>query len=145
MAAVDSSRREGAVQTRLFPIVGLALVLSACVTSGAREDELTTTVRAYENTIRWGTIPAAYDFLRPDIAAAAELPKGLDEIKVTGYDRLTGLVPTDDERQRFRTSASIRYVHVDRQVERGITDPQVWEWDAEAKRWWRANPIPAFP
>jgi hypothetical protein len=133
------------VQTRLLPIVGLVLALSACVTSGAREDELTITVRAYESTIRWGKIAAAYDFLLPDIAATAEIPKGLDEIKVTGYDRLTGLIPTDEDRKRFRTSASIRYVHIDRQVERSITDQQVWEWDDDAKRWWRANPVPAFP
>ena len=133
------------MQTRLLPIVSLVLALSACVSSGAREDELTITVRAYESTIRWGKIAAAYDFLLPDIAATAEVPKGLDEIKVTGYDRLTGLMPTDEDRKRFRTSASIRYVHVDRQVERSITDQQVWEWDDEAKRWWRANPIPAFP
>lgn len=133
------------MQTRLLPIVSLVLALSACVSSGAREDELTITVRAYESTIRWGKIAAAYDFLLPDIAATAEVPKGLDEIKVTGYDRLTGLMPTDEDRKRFRTSASIRYVHVDRQVERSITDQQVWEWDDDAKRWWRANPIPAFP
>ena len=133
------------MKTRLFLILGLALGLSACVSSGARQDELTVTIRSYENTIRWGRIPAAYDFLRPDIAETAEIPPDLDQIKVTGYDRLTGLIPTDEERQRFRTSASIRYVHMDRQVERSITDPQVWEWDAEAERWWRANPIPAFP
>jgi hypothetical protein len=133
------------VKTRLFLILGLALGLSACVSSGARQDELTVTIRSYENTIRWGRIPAAYDFLRPDIAETAEIPPDLDQIKVTGYDRLTGLIPTDEERQRFRTSASIRYVHMDRQVERSITDPQVWEWDAKAERWWRANPIPAFP
>jgi hypothetical protein len=36
-------------------------------------------------------------------------------------------------------------VHLDRQVERSITDQQTWEWDEEAKRWWRTNPIPAFP
>jgi hypothetical protein len=133
------------VQTRLFLILGLALGLAACVSSAARQDELMVTIRSYENTIRWGRIPAAYDFLRPEIAETAEIPRDLDQIKVTGYDRLTGVIPTDEERQRFRTSASIRYVHLDRQVERSITDQQVWEWDAEAKRWWRANPIPAFP
>ncbi len=133
------------MRARLIPLLGLLLGLAGCVTSAARQDELTVTVRSYENTIRWGKIPAAYDFLRPEIAESAEIPDGLDQIKVTGYDRLTGLLPTDEERQRFRTSASIRYVHIDRQVERTITDQQVWEWDEEAKRWWRANPIPAFP
>jgi len=75
----------------------------------------------------------------------AEIPAGLDQIKVTGYDRLTGLLPTDEEKRSFRLMASIRYVHLDRQVERNITDQQTWEWDEEAKRWWRTNPIPAFP
>lgn len=133
------------MQTRPLLMAALALGLCACVTPGARQDELTATVRSYEKTIRWGRIPAAYEFLRPDLAEAVEIPKGLDAIKVTGYERLTGLIPTDEDRQHFRTSAIIGYVHVDRQVERTITDQQAWEWDAEAKRWWRANPIPAFP
>lgn len=131
--------------TRLILFLFLALGLSACLTSQARQDDLMVTVRSYENVIRWGKIPAAYDFLRPDLAGEAEIPTGLEQIKVTGYDRLTGLIPTDEEKQRFRVAATIRYVHIDRQVERSITDQQVWEWDAEAERWWRTNPIPAFP
>jgi hypothetical protein len=133
------------VQRRLIPTLGLILTLAACTTPGARQDELSNTVRAYENTIRWGRITAAYDFLQPEMAASVEIPQGLEEIKVTGYDRLGPLVPLDEDKLRFRTAAAIRYVHLDRQVERGITDQQVWEWDAEAKRWWRANPIPSFP
>jgi hypothetical protein len=133
------------VPSRLLPILGLILGLAACVTPGTRQDELTVTVRTYESTIRWGRIPAAYDFLRPDVAEGAEIPAGLDQIKVTGYERLTGLIPIDEDKQRFRATAAIRYVHVDRQVERSITDEQVWEWDGEAKRWWRTNPIPPFP
>jgi hypothetical protein len=133
------------VNTRLVPVLGLLLALSGCATSAARQDELMVTVRSYENVIRWGKIAAAYDFLRPDVAGGAEIPAGLDQIKVTAYDRLTGLLPTDEEKRRFRAMASIRYVHLDRQVERSITDQQTWEWDEEAKRWWRTNPIPAFP
>lgn len=130
---------------RLLVTLAFCLGLAACVTSGARQDDLMVTVRSYENVIRWGKIPAAYEFLRPDLAAEAQVPPGLDGIKVTGYDRLTGLIPADGEKKRFRVSAAIRYVHVDRQVERSLTDQQVWEWDDELDRWWRANPIPAFP
>jgi hypothetical protein len=133
------------VRSRLLVTLLVCLALAACVTSAARQDDLQVTVRSYENVIRWGKIPAAYDFLRPDLADEARVPDGLDQIKVTGYDRLTALIPADTEKKRFRTSATIRYVHLDRQVERSITDQQVWEWDDELERWWRANPVPAFP
>lgn len=133
------------VRPRLSLTLALCLGLAACVTSGARQDELQVTVRSYENVMRWGKIPAAYDFLRPDLADQGPVPAGLEEIKVTGYDRLTALIPADGEKKRFRVSATIRYVHLDRQVERSLTDQQVWEWDDELERWWRANPIPAFP
>lgn len=133
------------MHARLILLLGLLFGVAGCVSSAARQDDLTATVRGYENVVRWGRIPAAYDFLKPDLAAEAELPAGLDGIKVTGYDRLTGLIPTDEEKQRYRVTAAIRYVHVDRQVERTLTDQQVWEWDEESERWWRANPIPAFP
>ena len=145
IAAIEPIRCEVHVHARLIPVLGLLVALSGCVTSAARHDELLVTVRSYENVIRWGRMPAAYDFLRPDVAGASEIPAGLDQIKVTGYDRLTGLMPTDEEKHHFRVMASIRYVHLDRQVERSITDQQTWEWDEEAKRWWRTNPIPAFP
>ena len=103
------------------------------------------TIRSYEGTIRWGRIAAAYDFLKPDPANPVEIPEGLEQIRVTGYERLSAVVPIDEDRHRFRVVAAIRYVHLDRQVERSVTDQQVWEWDAEATRWWRVNPIPAFP
>ncbi len=128
-----------------FLIFALALSLAACVAPGTRQDELLITIRSYEGAIRWGRIEGAYEFLKPDPDNPIEIPQGLDQIKVTGYERLTPVVPTDEEKHRFRVTSAIRYVHVDRQVERNITDQQVWEWDAEAKRWWRANPIPAFP
>jgi hypothetical protein len=145
IAAFELSRCEVDVNLRLIPVIGLLAALSGCVTSAARQDDLMVTVRSYENLIRWGRLPAAYDYLRPDVAGASEIPAGLDQIKVTGYDRLTGLLPTDEDKHRFRVMASIRYVHLDRQVERSITDQQIWEWDEEAERWWRTNPIPAFP
>lgn len=122
----------------------LTLALAACVAAGTRQDELLITIRSYEGAIRWGRIASAYEYLKPDPANPPEIPDGLERIKVTGYDQLTAVVPLDEDKQRFRVTSAIRYVHIDRQVERSITDQQDWEWDAEAKRWWRANPIPAF-
>jgi len=133
------------VRRRSLLVLGLILPLVACVAPGTRQDELLITIRSYEGTIRWGRIAGAYEFLQPDPDNPVELPAGLDQIKVTGYDRLTPVVPTDEEKHRFRVTSAIRYVHLDRQVERSITDQQIWEWDGEAKRWWRANPSPAFP
>jgi hypothetical protein len=145
IAGVFPPPRESPVRRRTLLVLGLTLPLAACVAPGTRQDELLITIRSYEGAVRWGRIEGAYEFLKPDPDNPVEIPQGLDQIKVTGYDRLTPVVPTDEEKHRFRVTSAIRYVHLDRQVERNITDQQVWEWDAEAKRWWRANPIPAFP
>lgn len=100
------------------------------------------TLRQYEATVRWGYLEQTYDFLQPELAENAIIPKNLGEIRVTGYERVRAATKVDE------TSATqivaIRYVFVDRQIEKELIDRQMWEWDEETKKWSRSNSIPDF-
>jgi len=139
------------VQTPTFPgssawPLGLAACGPARGAAPGRadgHDSAATRTRSAGAGSRGVRLPAARESPR-----RRRFPRDLDQIKVTGLrPAFTGLIPTDEERQRFRTSAfdPLRAPGT-RQVERSITDQQVWEWDAEAESaGGRANPIPAFP
>lgn len=126
---------------RGFLLALLAGALAACA-SAARQEELMLTIRAYEGAVRWGMLDRAYEFMKPDPDNPVEPPAGLDQLRVTGYDQVSPVMPAGEK--RYTLTAQIRYVHLDRQVERSLMDRQYWEYDDKAKRWWRTNPIPAF-
>lgn len=125
---------------RGFLIVLAAGALAACAT--AREDELMLTLRSYEAAVRWGMMDRAYEFMKQDPEHPIEVPPGVEQVRVTGYDRVSPVVPAGEK--RYTVTAQIRYVQLDRQVERMLTDRQYWEWDEKGKRWVRSNAIPAF-
>ena len=127
--------------TRLIVIALSFGVLAACVGSGAKEDELVLTVRSYENNVRWSRMDRAYDAVKTD-SGPRRPPASLDNIRVTAYEQTEPIRPAGEK--RYTVTAKISYVQIDRQVERTLTDHQVWEWDEDGKRWVRTNPIPAF-
>ena len=127
----------------LLPLLAL-LLLAGCQTIEEKNSatKLENALKGYEATVRWGHLAAAYDYLAPELRAKAEIPADLDNIRITGYEKLTPAVAIDDHTATQRVSLS--YVLRDRQVERRLTDDQVWQRQGEAGDWFRANPIPEF-
>jgi hypothetical protein len=106
------------------------------------EKSLQATLHAYQATMRWGYPGQAYNFLHQDLAASAQVPGGLENIQVTGYKviKRPDLVAEDQASQ----VVIIGYVFNDRQVEKSLTDRQLWQYDKEKDAWARINPIPEF-
>jgi len=124
-------------------LVLLPLLLGACVASNMKssESKLRDTLRYFETTVRWGQLDRMSAFLVPQLAGQPPQP-GLDNIRVTHYDTVSGPTPVSDE--RWVQTVAIEYVLKDSQVVKRLTDNQVWELDAEAGGWLRANPLPRF-
>jgi hypothetical protein len=122
----------------------VALLLGGCVPSSMKTSEtrLQETLRLYEAMVRWGSLDRIYGFLTPELAESAQIPEGLANIRVTGYDTVAG--PSALSETRWAHTAAITYVLQDRQVVKSLVDNQVWEQDEESGSWWRANPIPPF-
>lgn len=122
----------------------LLLLLSGCQTLMQKESEklIQERLKSYEATVRWGYPGQAYNFLREDLGKKVVLPKNLEKIKVTDYKVIQR--PDLVKKHLARQVVVIGYVHDDRQVERSITDIQLWEFDEEKRVWFRANMVPEY-
>lgn len=128
---------------------GLGLLLASLLLSGCQSLEhrkqnqlLTQTLRSYESTLRWGDLRKAYSFLKPEQAAKTEVPSGLENIQVTGYEVISPPVSLSEE--NVTQVAHIKYVRKDQQMEKTITDQQLWEYVPEEKRWYLISKVPDF-
>jgi hypothetical protein len=122
----------------------LIVALGGCQSLQERKMQkiLDHTLRQYEATVRWGYLEQTYDFLQPELAENAIIPKNLGEIRVTGYERVRAATKVDEN--SATQIVAIRYVFVDRQIEKELIDRQMWEWDEETEKWSRSNSIPDF-
>ncbi len=125
-------------------IILTILLLSGCQTllQKDRMDSLRQTLRAYETTLRWGQLEQASQFLELEKAKEAKIPNNLNNIRVTHYEVMTPPVKMGEH--RISQIVSIHFVLKDRQIEKTLTDRQIWEFDPEEKHWFRINPIPGF-
>jgi predicted small secreted protein len=124
-------------------IVVLSITLAGCATQ-QRSDSLTSTLTAYGNTVRWGDIQSAAQFIDPAIRASHPTSK-LDlaryqQIRVTEYDNGAGPVPTGQF--DVQQTAEISVVNIHTQAERSMIDHQTWHFDPVAKRWWLTSGLP---
>ena len=130
--------------TLRFSLLLAVILLSGCQSLGEqkRDERLTETLRAYSSTLRWGDLRHAYGYLRPEQAEKTEIPTGLDNIRVTHYEVV------DPLRMIGENGASqvvqIRYIYKDRQMEKEITDRQLWEFEEAAMRWYLVSRVPPF-
>lgn len=128
---------------RSFLLIIAVFLLAGCntlLTQKESEKSLMETLKAYEATMRWGYPGQAYNFLRKDLAEKTEIPATLQNIRITGYKVISSPVKSDEN--LASQVVVIGYVFDDRQVERSLTDRQLWEYDKEKKSWHRINPIP---
>lgn len=125
-------------------IVLIAVVLSAC---GSLETARVNQKRdlrliEYGQTVRWGHLSDVYAFLAPAEQAVQTIPEHLDNIRVTQYEVLMPPVPEGEH--KFTQTVKIEYLFEDQQVVRTLIDTQVWEFDTDARQWFRTNPPPLF-
>ncbi|WP_456375403.1 hypothetical protein [Thiolapillus sp.] len=128
---------------------GLLLVFSlgSCETmqSAERKNKMDFDLKLYGHEVRWGEIEALPSYLKPELVEEqAPLAHKPENIRVTEYELLVPPREIEEEPPRVAQTVRINYVFRDRQVVRTLVDKQLWEYDAAAKKWFRANPIPVF-
>lgn len=107
------------------------------------QTQLEKTLHEYEMTLRWGYLQHLGNFLAPEVQQAAPLTEEeIKNIRITGYELMR--TPVFLDMNHVTQTAIIRYVFEDRQVEKQLTDQQLWSYDPETERWNRANPIPSL-
>lgn len=129
---------------RKLILLFLVVAVAGCQTLEERHKQKTfdRTLYEYQGTVRWGYLEQLYGFLQPELSENSVIPDNLRNVRVTGYDLIRP--PTQVDEHIFTQTVIIRFVFVDRQVEKQITDKQLWEYNPESESWARANPIPEF-
>lgn len=135
---------------RLFvkATLGLAtaavLVLSACGMARTKSDQLDDNLRAYAGAIRWGAISEAVAFIDPKTLEQKPISRfDLDrfaQFRVVGY-RVQN-APVIDQNNTARQQVIIEFVNKHTQNPRAVLDNQVWQFDAELKRWVLLSGLP---
>lgn len=125
-------------------VVALSVLLLAGCATKTRSDALTTTLKAYGSTLRWGDFRSAAQFVDPAVRAAHPLtPLQLaryQQVRVSEYDDGAGPVPSGDF--DVQQTVLINLVNIHTQSERSVVDHQRWHYDEQAKRWWLTSGLP---
>ncbi len=124
-------------------MLSLILTLGGCKTTpdGAVPEELVSTLRVFEDVVRWGKLEKMYGFYRAE-KGVVTVQGGLDNVRVTSYE-VVGK-PAEISPWRWGQTALVHYVLQDRQVVRSLSDQQLWASDDEGLHWYRVNPPPRF-
>jgi len=96
----------------------------------------------YAKTARWGALENLYGFLSPEESAKVIFPDNLDNIRVTNYQ--VRIPPMMLDEHKVSQTVTIEYLFHDTQVIKTMSDHQVWEYNPETEKWFRANPVPEF-
>ena len=133
------------MHTRLFTICTVMLLISACgsLTEFRRLEKLDETIRAYEQAIRWSEFDYAMIFLKPSEREKNPPDESFyKRIKVTHY-KIKKTALSEDE-TRLVQIAEISYYKIDNMTVKSLSDHQLWEWDAQDKRWYLNSGLPDF-
>ena len=125
-----------------YLLLSIAFLTTACMSNryGEIPEQLGYRAEAFGDVVRWGALEKMYVFGKPDGDEPVEIPEGLHNIRVTGYELAQRL--TEIEPLRWKQTAVIDYVLTDQQVVRQMVDQQYWVSDDDGKTWYRENPPP---
>ena len=114
-------------------IFGCANIENLTKDFGKLED-FDVTSRAYSHHIRWSEWDDAAIFLKST--------KEDTEIKVTDYS-IKKTAVSEDQTQVVQI-VEVQYYRNDRMVVQTIREKELWEWDAEKKKWELSTGLPKF-
>ncbi len=130
----------------IYLVVAITLLLTGCQTIKDKDmqDTLSKVLHSYELTARWGKLEQIYSFLLPELAKEAKIQEDINNIRVTHYEVVKRPASVADNNEVMMQNVHIRYIYIDRQVEKEMVDNQEWTYDDDRREWRRSNPIPIF-
>ncbi len=130
----------------IYLVVAITLLLTGCQTLKDKDmqDTLSKVLHSYELTARWGKLEQIYSFLLPELAKEAKIQEDINNIRVTHYEVVKRPASVAENNEVMMQNVHIRYIYIDRQVEKEMVDNQEWTYDDDRREWRRSNPIPIF-
>lgn len=128
------------MHARKWWIFILATLLLGC--ANVRVDQLDAALRAYERAVRWSDYKTAFALANQPNAPVPDFER-LQHVRVTSYDKIGSPQMTADGMKMIQV-VEIRFVNVNRMVDRVLMDTQVWEYAEAEQRWKLTSPFPSF-
>ncbi|MCP3669145.1 MAG: hypothetical protein GY814_01650 [Gammaproteobacteria bacterium] len=130
----------------IYLVIAITLLLTGCQTIKKKDmaDTLSRVLHSYELTARWGKLEQVYAFLLPELAKEAKIQEDINNIRVTHYEVVKQPSSVAENNEVIMQNVHIRYIYIDRQVEREMVDNQEWTYNDDRREWRRSNPIPKF-
>ena len=120
-------------------LLSFFLLLTGCAGENKKSRSFESTMRAYEQIIRWGDLEKANEFLKEPAEFSAKRHNHLKKIQVNGYYVLSRTTTKEGLDQ----VVEIKYTKDASVVVRTLTDVQKWVYDKE-ERWYLDSKIPEF-
>lgn len=114
-------------------------LMSGCVDT--REESFESTLRAYEQLVRWGKIEKVNQFRKKPLVFSQVDKQRFKNIKVTGYEILG--IEMQNETSGAVT-VEISYYHEQYAREKSVEDKQQWQFDKTGERWFISSLLPTF-
>lgn len=124
----------------LLPLLLWSLTGCQTLSEKKQTTALEETLRKYEATMRWGALAQARSFALDDSANFS--PTRNKDLRIIHYEVVQGPAQVSEE-QALQT-VLIQYVLESSQNVRELMDQQIWEYDAEAEKWYLQSPFPVF-
>ncbi len=121
-------------------LLSFFLLLSGCAGENKKSRSFESTMRTYEQVIRWGDLEKANEFLKEPAEFSAERHNHLKKIQINGYYVLSRTTTKEGLDQ----VVEIKYTKDASVVVRTLTDVQKWVYDKEEERWYLDSKIPEF-
>lgn len=115
----------------------IALLLSACSTTGDLMDNLNKSLRSYEKAIRWAQYDAAYSFHKWE-GDAPKMPENIENFRVTRYETFGEKFNQKDK--TMKQTIKLSYYNMEDQRVKSLKHPQEWKFYPESKRWFLISP-----
>lgn len=122
-------------------LVLLAASLTACTSGEIHFVKIDDTLNAYASAIRWGAFEKAASFMDPTDSERLD-EAWLSDIQVTGYDQQYR--KDQGEGNIVEQTVEIRYLHKSTNVEKILTDHQLWRWNEERGKLYLRSGLPKF-
>jgi hypothetical protein len=128
------------IYTKILLLIFVLSGLTACVMQ-SREQGFQSTMRAYEQILRWRNIEKVNQFRKEPLIFSNVAKERFKNIKVTGYE-ITNI--ENNTALKNIVTVKIKYYHEQYAREKSLEDKQEWHFDEASEHWYISSPLPNF-
>ena len=123
--------------------LAIALLATACATSGGRKDKLDEAQYAWSAAIRWGDFEGAWNLVDPAYREAHPMtPVEFERFKQVGISAYHDLGERALDEDDVVREIELGVISKHTMTERSMRYTESWHYDEASKTWWQTSGLP---